>query len=90
MADETGERRIAGRGEMADETGERRIGGRGKMADETGERRIAGQRKTVKNDERRRIALCWTMNVMKVGFAADGSHLRWIKRITHLGLSLAQ
>ena len=30
---------------MAEETGERRIAGRGKMADETGERRIAGRRK---------------------------------------------
>ena len=30
MADETGERRIVGRGKMTDETGERRIAGRGK------------------------------------------------------------
>ena len=54
MEDETGERRIAGRGEMEDEIGEgvlqdeigkRRIAGRGKMEDETGKRRIAGRGK---------------------------------------------
>ena len=42
MADETGERRTAGRGNMAYETGEWRIAGREKMADKTGEGRIAG------------------------------------------------
>ena len=37
IMDETGEKRIAGRGKMVDETGERRIAGCGKMVDETGE-----------------------------------------------------
>ena len=56
MEDETGERRIAGRGKMEDETGERRIAGREEMEDETGERRIVGRGEMEDETEERRIA----------------------------------